>query len=68
MNAWIESMAELTKLGRTGFDFSFSDVRMLPDANSCCIVILFMAFCMLCAWEDRWLNNRYDHQSDMDRE
>jgi hypothetical protein len=45
-------------LGRTGFDFSFSDVRiLLPDAMFCSIIVLFMVFYLLCALENRWLNN-----------
>lgn len=58
MNSWIESMAELMNLGRTGFDFSFSDVRiLLPDAMFCSIIVLFTLFCLLCSLEDRQQNN-----------
>jgi hypothetical protein len=66
MNAWAESMAELMKLGRIDFDSSFSAARiLLSDARFYGIIVLFAVFCLLCAWEDRWLN---DHQSDTDRE
>jgi hypothetical protein len=69
MNAWIESMAELVKLWNTGFDFSFSDIKiLLPDTNLFCIVILFMVFCLLCVWEEGGLIKGYDHQSDVWRE
>ena len=58
MNSWIESMAESMNLGRTGFDFSFSDVRiLLPDAMFCGIIVLFTLFCLLCTLENRRQNN-----------
>lgn len=58
MNSWSESMAEMMKLGRSGFDFSFSEVRiLLPNALFCSIIVLFILFCLLCLLEDRQQNN-----------
>ena len=53
MDAWTESMADLMKWGFSGFDMSFSDLRVLvPDAHFCWAAALVTAFCLLCAWDD----------------
>ena len=69
MNAWMGSMAELMNLRHAGFDSSFADVRaLLPGAESCAVLVLYAAFCLLWAWEDTVLDARQGRESDTDRE
>ena len=67
MNAWIDTIAELMNVGRTGFSFSFSDAGyLLPDARICAILVFCVAFLTFSAWEDRGAEDRRDHESDID--
>jgi hypothetical protein len=65
MNAWINQIAELIEIGRTGTDSSLSDMsQMISDARllriaGIAVTLMLVAFC-----QDRRLHYRDDRKSD----
>jgi hypothetical protein len=67
MTGWIESITELTNVGRAGLTFSLSDVKyLIPDTRICYILVLFAIFMMFCVWDDIRSDGRHDQESDID--
>ncbi len=67
MTGWIESITELMNAGRSGLTFSLSDAKyLIPDARTCGILVLCVAFLMFCVWDDTWSEDRHGQKSDID--
>jgi hypothetical protein len=66
MNAWIESLAELMKVGHFGLDSSLLNARyLLPDAKTWSIVVMFAAFCAFTIWDHTHAQDEHDHKSGL---
>jgi hypothetical protein len=62
MNTWINEIVQLTNMGRMSLDWS--DARyLLPDTKTSVILLFIIMAWIVCAWEDRWLNDRNDQRS-----
>jgi len=69
MNAWIDVMAEMTGIGRMGMDFSLSDLSTLaPDTAWLVVTAVVVAFCLVGACQDAWLDRREDRNSHSKRQ
>lgn len=67
MNNLIESITEMTNIGRAELTFSLSDLKyMVPDTGVCYILALFAIFMMLCIRDDIRSEDRHDQESDID--
>jgi hypothetical protein len=65
MNSWIESITELSNVGRAGLTFSLTDVKyLIPDTRICYILVLFAVFMIFCIWDDIRSEDRQDQESD----
>ena len=67
MIAWIESIAELMKMGHIGLDFSLSDARyLLPSAKVCAVLAGYAAFCLFCIWDNSQSKDELDQETDIE--
>jgi len=69
MNAWIDTTAEMTGMGRWGVDVSLSDLSILvPDARWLMMVGAIAAFCLVAACQDGCIDRRENKKSDGNRQ